>query len=271
MGGDLFDRFPDWTAEADRVLGYSIRELCLSDPRGELGLTAFTQPAVFVVNALTYRARQSAGSPAPAYVAGHSLGEYNALLAAGVCDFSTGLELVRERGALMGRASGGGMTAVIGLTPAAIEAALAASDPGRRIDVANFNSFDQTVVAGAREDLAAVEPALKAAGARACVPLKVSAAFHSRYMHDAMREFALFLQRYRFTHPTIPVIANLTGLPYAPDGVRDTLALQIGHAVRWLDSVRFLLDQGVTDFEELGPGSVLTKLVAHIRKNLPRA
>src|SRR5262245_38082606 len=101
MGADLFDRYPDWTGEADRVLGYSIRELCLNDPAGQLGLTAFTQPSLFVVNAMAYRARAERGAPAPAFVAGHSLGEYNALVAAGVFDFSTGLRLVQRRGALM--------------------------------------------------------------------------------------------------------------------------------------------------------------------------
>src|SRR5690606_39147899 len=143
MGGDLFDRFSDWTAEADRILGYSIRELCLEDPRGQLGLTAFTQPALFVVNAMTWRARVEDGKPTPAALAGHSLGEYNALLAAGVFDFPTGLELVRERGALMGRVSGGGMAAVIGLAPDRIAEILAGSEAGRRLDVANYNAFDQ--------------------------------------------------------------------------------------------------------------------------------
>src|SRR6187397_1092342 len=109
MGAALFDRFSDWTAEADAVLGYSIRELCLDDPRQELGLTQFTQPALFVVNAMTFRARIEDGAAPPQYVAGHSLGEYNALLASGAFDFGTGLTLVRRRGALMGRVSGGGM------------------------------------------------------------------------------------------------------------------------------------------------------------------
>src|SRR5687767_5078202 len=121
MGAGLFDRFADWTSVADRVLGYSIRELCLDDPRKELGLTAFTQPALFVVNAMTWRAREADGTPIPAFVAGHSLGEYNALLAAGVFDFETGLTMVQQRGALMGRVSGGGMAAVIGLSPDRIQ------------------------------------------------------------------------------------------------------------------------------------------------------
>lgn len=268
MGADFFDRYPDWTATADEVLGYSIRELCLEDPRGELGLTAFTQPALFVVNAMAYRARNDQGQTPPAFVAGHSLGEYNALLAAGVFDFANGLRMVRERGALMGQIGGGGMMAVIGLPPARIEEALAGSEAGRRVDVANFNSPEQTVLAGAREDLEAVQAALKAAGARTCIVLKVSAAFHSRYMHEPMRQFKAFLTDFTFGPPSIPVVANLTGLPYAPDALRDTLAQQIGHSVRWLDSVRFLVSQGVTDFEEVGPGMVLTKLVTQIRKIL---
>jgi malonyl CoA-acyl carrier protein transacylase len=106
MGAALFDRFSDWTAEADAVLGYSIRGLCLDDPRQELGLTQFTQPALFVVNAMTFRARHEDGQPAPAFAAGHSLGEYNALVAAGVFDFASGLRMVQQRGALMGRVGG---------------------------------------------------------------------------------------------------------------------------------------------------------------------
>jgi malonyl CoA-acyl carrier protein transacylase len=268
MGAELFDRYPDWTKAADDALGYSIRELCLDDPRGELGQTAFTQPALFVVNAMSYRARTDQGLAPPAFVAGHSLGEYNALVASGVFDFTNGLRMVRERGALMGRISGGGMMAVIGLAPERIEAVLGESEAGRRVDVANFNSPEQTVLAGVREDLAAIEAALKAAGARACIILKVSAPFHSRYMHEPMRQFKAFLTNFEFGPPSIPVVANLTGLPYAPDVLHGTLADQIGHSVRWLDSMRFLVGQGVTDFEEVGPGTVLTKLVAQIRKSL---
>jgi malonyl CoA-acyl carrier protein transacylase len=266
MGAALFDRFAGWTAEADAILGYSIRELCVDDPRGELGLTQFTQPALFVVNALTYRARQEDGGAAPAFVAGHSLGEYNALVAASVFDFATGLRLVRERGALMGRVRGGGMAAVVGLEPARIEALLQENDAGRRLDVANFNSFDQTVIAGPREDLEAVKPAFEAAGVRAYIVLNVSAPFHSRYMHEAMIEFAGTLAGVSFASPGIPVVSNVTASPYEPDRARETLGRQIGHSVRWLDSMLFLMDQGVETFEEVGPGSVLRKLVAQIRK-----
>lgn len=267
MGGDLFDRFSDWTAEADRILGYSIRELCLEDPRGQLGLTAFTQPALFVVNAMTWRARVEDGKPTPAALAGHSLGEYNALLAAGVFDFPTGLELVRERGALMGRVSGGGMAAVIGLAPDRIAEILAGSEAGRRLDVANYNAFDQTVIAGPQADLEAVRPDFEAAGVRAFTTLKVSAPFHSRYMQEAMEEFAGVLARAAFASPQIPVISNVTAAPYPADAVRETLGRQIGSSVRWLDSMLFLLEGGTAEFEEVGPGNVLSKLLTRIKKS----
>ena len=266
MGGELFDRYPAMTDEASRVLGYSIKELCLEDPREELGLTQFTQPALFVVNALTYRARLDDGKPAPDFVAGHSLGEYNALLAAGCFDFATGVALVKERGALMGRVSGGGMSAVIGLEPDAIQRTLHESEEGRRIDVANFNSFDQTVIAGPKEDLAAVKPALESAGARMVIPLNVSAPFHSRYMRDAQREFDGFLQKFDFRAPDIPVISNVRARPYEGDMVRATLAEQIGNSVRWLDSMLYLMEKPEPAFEEAGPGQVLTKLLKQIQK-----
>jgi malonyl CoA-acyl carrier protein transacylase len=251
---------------APATLGYSIRRLCVDDPDEALGQTAFTQPALFVVNAMTFRARGDAGAAPPDYLVGHSLGEYNALVAAGVLDFATGLRLVQRRGSLMGKVTGGGMAAVIGLAPERIAAVLGESDAGRRVDVANFNSFEQTVVAGPTADLAAVRPALEAAGARTVIPLKVSAPFHSRYMAEPMRTFTTFLDTCVFGPPTIPVIANATAQPYPPEAVRETLARQIAQSVRWLDSMLYLLDRGATDFEEIGPGRVLTKLLAQIRK-----
>jgi malonyl CoA-acyl carrier protein transacylase len=264
MGADLFDRFPDWTGAADRALGYSVRELCLDDPHGELGQTAFTQPALFVVNAMTFRARAEAGRPAPDFLAGHSLGEYNALVAAGVFSFDVGLRLVARRGALMSTVSGGGMAAVIGLAPDRIVALLAESEAGQRVDVANVNSFEQTVIAGLKDDLAAVKPAVQGAGGR-FIPLKVSAPFHSRYMREPMQAFEAALTEVDFAPPVIPVVSNVTAAPYDPVHMRETLARQIGESVRWLDSVRYLLGQGATEFEEVGPGSVLTGLVHKIR------
>lgn len=266
MGAELFDRYADWTADADRVLGFSIRELCVDDPRGELGLTQFTQPALFAVNALTYRARLDDGGVTPDFVAGHSLGEYNALLAAGVFDFATGLRMVKRRGEIMGQVSGGGMAAVIGLEPRRIQEILASTEAGRRIDVANFNSYDQTVIAGPKEDLAAVEAQFKAAEVRAYIPLNVSAPFHSRYMREAQGLFAAFLQDIELKAPAIPVISNVSAKPYEGDLVRQTLSEQIGNSVRWLESMVYLLGQPEPEFEEVGPGSVLTKLLAQIKK-----
>jgi len=266
MGAELFERYPQQTAQADAVLGYSIRELCVDDPRGELGATQFTQPALFVVNALMYRAHLDDGGAVPDFVAGHSLGEYNALLAAGVFDFETGLALVRRRGEIMSQVSGGGMAAVIGMEPAAIQDLLAQSEPGQRLDVANFNSYDQTVIAGPKDDLAAVKPQFEAAGVRAYIPLNVSAPFHSRYMREPQAEFASFLGARPLSAPTLPVMSNVTGLPYDAAKVGETLSAQIGSAVRWLNSIEYLLDQPEPEFKEVGPGSVLSKLVAQIKK-----
>jgi trans-AT polyketide synthase/acyltransferase/oxidoreductase domain-containing protein len=262
----LFDRFPDWTQSADEVLGYSIRELCVDDPRSELVLTQFTQPALYVVNALMYRARQEDGAAAPGFVAGHSLGEYNALQAAGVFDFATGLAMVKRRGAIMGKVSGGGMAAVIGMPTAEIQRVLESSDEGRTLDIANFNSFEQTVIAGPTDAIATVKPQFETAGVKLFVPLKVSAPFHSRYMREPQVEYSGFLDGFAFSPPAIPVIANATARPYDTADLRSTLASQIGSAVRWLDSVLYMLDHGVTEFHEIGPGNVLSKLIAQIKK-----
>lgn len=268
MGAELFDRYPDWAADADRVLGYSIRELCVEDPRGELGLTQFTQPALYVVNALTYRAKREDGLAAPDFVAGHSLGEYDALLAAGCFDFATGLAMVRERGRMMGQVTGGGMAAVIGMEPAKIQDVLAGSEAGRRVDVANFNSFDQTVIAGPKADLEAVKADFETAGVRAYIPLNVSAPFHSRYMREPQRAFDTFLRAFTCAAPQMPVIANVSGRPYQDDQVRQTLSEQIGNSVQWLESMLYLMKQPEPEFVECGPGSVLSKMLVAIRKKL---
>lgn len=271
MGAELFDRYPDWTSQADALLEYSIRDVCVDDPRGELGLTQFTQPALFVVNALTYRARLEEGKPAPDFVAGHSLGEYNALLAAGVYDFATGVTLVKRRGQIMAAVSGGGMAAVIGMEPRRIQEVLSTTEAGRRLDVANFNSYDQTVIAGPKADLAVVKEQFEEAGVRAYIPLNVSAPFHSRYMREAQMTFAAFLHAVPLVPPQIPVISNVSGKPYEGDLVWQTLSEQIGNSVRWLESIVYLLDRTDPQFEEVGPGTVLTKLVAQIKKKRPSA
>ena len=269
MGAHLFERFGDWAVTADTILGYSIRELCVNDPHDELVRTEFTQPALFVVNAMKFRARADEGKPAPAFVAGHSLGEYNALHAARAFDFATGLRFVQRRGLIMSRVSGGGMAAVIGLAPERIQELLNGSEAGRRLDVANYNSFDQTVIAGPRVDIEAVQATFEQNGARAFIILNVSAPFHSRYMREAQQTFTEFLEGFDLAAPQVPVISNATARPYEAHEVRETLARQIGSSVRWLDSMLYLLDQPGAEFEEVGPGTVLAKLIGQIKRRRP--
>ncbi|MFF0692734.1 ACP S-malonyltransferase [Streptomyces tendae] len=258
MGRELFDRYPDAMAAADRILGFSVRELCLGDAAERLTDTRYLQPALFVVNELTRRAR-AAREPAPDYLAGHSLGEYNALLAADAFDFETGLALVARRGELMGRATGGAMTAVVGPGAARIVDLLAEAGIDD-VDLANLNSTEQVVLSGPAESLRRAAGAVTAAGAGRCVPLRVSAAFHSRYMADAAREFAAFLAGFELRDPRIPVIANVTARPYRPGEVGRLLAAQVHSAVRWSESMAHLRSRGVDRVVEQGPGRVLTGL-----------
>lgn len=271
MGQGLFDELREYTsveAEVDRIVGYSMRKLCLEDTDGRLKQTQYTQPSLYVVNALHYYKALSQGVQ-PSFLAGHSLGEYNALLAAGVFDFLTGLRLVKKRGELMAQAKNGGMAAVIGLGASAIgnvikEGGLAS------IDIANFNSPSQTVVSGPTDDIKRLGPMLEKAGARMYMPLPVSAAFHSRYMSDAAREFGDFIAQHSFAVPKLPVVANVTAEKYpmggTPQSVASLLARQITSPVLWTQSVRLLINQGGTDFREMGPGNVLTRLAQQIQQ-----
>lgn len=270
MGQGLFEEVRQYAAveeDVDRILGYSLRKLCLEDADNRLKETQFTQPCLYVVNALHYYKAVSQGED-PAYLAGHSLGEYNALLAAGVFDFLTGLRLVQKRGELMSQAKNGGMAAVIGLG-ASMVAKVIEENGLASIDVANFNSPSQTVVSGPIEDIKRAGPLFEKAGAQIYMPLQVSAAFHSQYMADAARAFADFLEPLSFAAPKIPVIANSTAQPYptdrASESVKSLLVRQIIQSVQWTQSIRFLISQGVTQFSEMGPGNVLTRMAQQIR------
>jgi trans-AT polyketide synthase/acyltransferase/oxidoreductase domain-containing protein len=270
MADGLFEEFPDLVAEADDILGYSVEELCHSDPRGELDRTEFTQPALFVANALHYRAWQREHGDRAAFLAGHSLGEYSALWAAGAFDFGTGLRLVCRRGQLMSAAPDGGMAAVIGLDEEQVRAVLSDAAPAA-IDVANLNGAGQMVVSGPRQAVLDAKAAFLAAGARGYIPLRVSGAFHSRQMASAAEEFAGFLTQQAIRPPRLPVIANTTGTPYPDGDIRPVLAAQLTSPVRWEHSVRYLLSQPVTELVEVGPGTVLTTLVGKIRAAEPAA
>lgn len=258
MGADLFDRFPHLCRQADEILGYSVRDQCLEGAWPGLRDTRYLQPALFVVNALSFLARLADHSP-PDYLAGHSLGEYNALFAAGCFDFATGVRLVQRRGALMGQAGAGGMVAVVGLTLEEVVDLLNRHGL-TEIDVANHNSAVQTVLSGTREALERAVTAITAAGAGRCVPLQVSVPFHSRHMAAAATAFSSFLEDVPFDDPQIPVIANVTARPYPSGGVRDGLVRQVDGGVRWWESMSYLLHRGVGELVEVGPGTVLTNL-----------
>lgn len=262
MGKDLFRQYRELTQTASDILGYSIETLCVEDPDGKLRLTNYTQPALYVVNALGWYRRRDDGEAAPDFLAGHSLGEYNALLAADVFDFQTGLRLVQKRGELMGAARNGGMAAVIGLDEDSLGALL--KDNGlASIDLANFNTLSQIVMAGPTQDIQQARTLLVAKGVT-CIVLNVSAAFHSRYMNEARQAFAEFLKPVRLQAPRIPVVANVTARPHGAD-VGDALGRQISSPVRWVDTVRYLMGAGCTQFVEIG-ATVLTRMVDDIRK-----
>ncbi|MGQ5261994.1 ACP S-malonyltransferase [Micromonospora sp. ZYX-F-536] len=259
MGLDLLSRFADHRKAADRVLGYSIRDVCDGTISGGLRRTEYVQPALFVVEYLAFLARMDS-EPAPAFLAGHSVGELTALCAAGCFEFECGLRLVKRRGELMGQAAGGAMAAVVGLAADTLAAVLSHAQADD-VDVANYNSPEQTVLSGPRETLDALATRIRAAGGR-YVPLNVSAAFHSRYMELAARQFAADLAEVPYAPPRIPVIANATAQPYPDRNIADLLTRQITAPVRWRDSMRTLAALGVRDIVELGPGDVLTRLWA---------
>jgi malonyl CoA-acyl carrier protein transacylase len=216
-----------------------------------------------VVNALTLRQRQKDTGERPDFVAGHSLGEYNALECARVMSFEDGLRLVRKRGELMGTAPKGAMAAIIGVGPDKVRDILA-SNGLNAIDVANYNAPTQTVISGLEADLGNAQGCFEQEQAM-YIPLNVTSAFHSRYMRPAREEFAAFLRGFTFAAPTIAVIANITAQPYQAADIARNLEEQLASSVRWLDSMHYLLQQGVTEFAELGPGDVLTKLIKGIR------
>jgi len=271
MGDGVFDKFPDLTAQADGILGYSIRELCLEGSLERLTQTQFTQPALFVVNALNYLKKREQGEGRPDYLLGHSVSEYVALFAAGVVDFNDGLRLVQKRGALMAAAQGGGMAAVLGLSGETVEALI--QDHGLSdIYAANFNTPLQIVVSGKREAVVAAEPIFMAAGASLYKVLAVGGAFHTPFMAAAKAEFGKFAADIAFAPPEIPVISNVTARPHQPETICQQMVEQITAPVRWSDSIRYLLAKGLTPeaFSEIGPGGSAI-LVPMVKRTLAEA
>jgi trans-AT polyketide synthase, acyltransferase and oxidoreductase domains len=265
MGKDLFPVYPQLTRAASEILGYSIEELCLQDSGDQLRYTQYTQPALYVVNAFGYmkKKREGAADVQADYFAGHSLGEYNALLAAEAFDFESGLRLVKKRGELMGKASGGAMAAVVGIDSRKIRQVL--EENGLlEIDLANYNTPTQTVISGKKDAITCAEAKFRDLQIR-CVVLNVTAPFHSRYMQPAQQEFAEFIKRIRFFPLKTPVISNVIAAPHENGKVPELLVNQIVSPVLWNDSVRFLLTQGDMQFTEIG-SNILTKMVNEICK-----
>lgn len=273
MGKDLYDGFPPARAVfdcADSIAGFGLSRLCFEGPAEELNDTANTQPALLVTSIAMLRVLEGRGMAIPAYVAGHSMGEFSALVAAGALTFEDGLRLVRERGRLMkeaGEKSPGGMAAIIGLERETLEEVCAAArqESSEYVGVANDNCPGQLVISGNKAALERAMALAKERGARRAIPLAVSIPAHSPLMAEAAAEFKRVLDATPFQRPAIPIVANATAGPLTdPNDIREALGRQLTSPVRWTESVRWMVAQGVTRFVEIGPKDVLTGLVKRI-------
>jgi malonyl CoA-acyl carrier protein transacylase len=269
IGKNLFDKIPLYKVlekDLDRIAGFSIRDMCLNADADTLKQTDITQPCLYVVNALHWEEAKATGKT-PSFVAGHSLGEYNALFAANSFDLQTGLYLVRERGHLMAKAHSGGMAAVLGLPLEKIENVLK-SPKHQSIDIANYNTPSQIVISGPKDDIIDVEADMTKAGATMFIPLTVGAAFHSRYMINAADEFSRTLKDVHLRSPAIPVVSNATARAYpnnaTSEEIASLLSQQINSPVLWDSSIAYLRGAGVTEFKEIGPGTTLTRMISQI-------
>jgi len=279
MGRDLFEAYPaarDAFAQADDVLGIRLSMLCFEGPSKALDDTVNTQPAILATSVAALRVLEDLGIDAADYVAGHSMGEFSALVAAGVMTFEEGLRLVRKRGALMkeaGLRSPGGMAAILGLDREPLEAVCAAAreETGAHVGVANDNCPGQIVISGASSALERAMEAARARGAKRAVPLAVSIAAHSPLMADAAAEFAELLGEAGLRKPKVPVVMNAVADAVTdPDRIREALAQQLTSPVRWTESMSGMVSQGVEGFVEIGPKNVLTNLLRRIDRSVER-
>lgn len=256
-------------AEASTVLGYDLWQLVQSGPESELQLTAVTQPAMLTAGVAVWRAWRAAGGPTPAVMAGHSLGEYSALVCAGALPFAQAVQLVRQRGEFMQQAvpvGAGAMAAVLGLDRSAVEAACAcAATADEVVTVANYNAPPQSVIAGHTAAVQRASAAAQAAGAKRVVPLPVSAPFHCALMRPAAVALTPALEAASIATPAVPVINNVDVVMASnPAAIRDALVRQIYSPVRWVEVIEAMAAQGVTRVIECGPGKVLAGLTKRI-------
>jgi [acyl-carrier-protein] S-malonyltransferase len=279
MGYDLVQDDPiarDVFAQADHTLGLLLSRLCFEGPAEALNDTVNTQPAILATSVAALRVMEARGQKAPAYVAGHSMGEFSALVASGALSFEEGLELVRERGHLMkeaGQRNPGGMAAVLGLERPALEDVCAAvrERTGAYVGVANDNCPGQVVISGA---VTALERAMEAAqerGAKRAIRLAVSIAAHSPLMAEAAEAFRRRLDGTPLREPSVPIVANAVAQPLTDtDEIREALGRQLTSPVRWTESMAWVLGQGVDFFVEVGPKKVLTNLLRRIDRSVER-
>jgi [acyl-carrier-protein] S-malonyltransferase len=259
MGADLFEKHPDLLGSvADDILGWSLRDVCLNGPEEELLRTDHLQPALYALSYVLWTELAPLVAKPPLGAAGHSLGEYTALAAAGVFDFATGLELVATRGRAMATAASRepqGMMAVLGIEDgAAEEAAMARRADGGKLWVANFNGPGQVVLAGGAHDLEWLKAHASDFGARRVIPLKVAGAFHSPFMESAIGPLVDALDQVAFAESTFPVWTNLTAGPV--DDYRTALLRQVVAPVRFTQTLAGLAEAGVQVFLHIGPGNV---------------
>lgn len=287
MGRDLYATFPaarDVFAQADSILGFALSQLCFDGPAELLNDTLNTQPAILATSIAALRVLEERGMDGPAYVAGHSMGEFSALVAADALSFEDGLRLVRERGRLMkqaGERSPGGMAAVLGLEREQVEVICAAvreqtsansvESSGEYVGIANDNCPGQLVISGTVDALERALELARERGARKVIRLAVSIAAHSPLMAEAATEFRRLLDATPFQKPAIPLVANATAGPLTdPDDIRDALGRQLTSPVRWAESLRWMIAQGVARFVEVGPQEVLTGLLRRIDRTVER-
>ena len=279
MGRELYEREPAARAlfaEADACLGFDLSRLCFEGPEEALTDTAVQQPALFTTSLAAWAVLVRRGQAGAAYLAGHSLGEFSALAAAGALTFADGLALVRRRGELMklaGERAPGGMAAILGLdaAPVAELCAATAQATGRFVGLANDNCPGQVVITGDETALAEAMSRLSAAGARKVVRLPISIAAHSPLMAAVAADFAAAVDAAPLRAAGVPVVANVSARPIStPDEIRAELKAQLTAPVRWTDSVRALSAAGVDAYVEVGPGDVLLGLVKRIDRDARR-
>ena len=275
MGKDLAEKFPaarQVFEEADEALGFSLSELCFNGPAEQLQLTENTQPAILTVSIAALRAAQSEGFPRADFVAGHSLGEYSALVAASALNLGDAIRTVRARGRYMQEAvpvGAGAMAAILGADLETVNAGCEQASEGEVCSAANINSPGQVVIAGAAGAIDRAIVILKERGAKRALKLNVSAPFHCAMMKPAQDRLAADLDTIQFSDSEMPLVTNVDARAVtSADLLRDGLVRQVSQPVRWLESVEFLISQGVKTFIEIGPGKVLSGLVRQIDRSV---